>query len=354
MSERRVGLPPRSAVKAADMLQRTGYDKTGRQPLPSPYHPGQALGVQVGIKDDPSAPLTFLVIGDDGGISDPNPQKAVAAAIRAQLAGPNPASFVYIVGDIVYFNGDSAQYVPQFYEPFAHAQVPIVGVPGNHDGDTTDDPTRLPLDTFMANFCATTPGKPSVDPQDEYGRDTQTQPSHDWTLALAQVTIIGIYSNVVGGGYLYQQQIDWLTEELKTAPTDRPLLVTLHHPPYSVDAFHGGCAQLGATLDNCFTAAGRWPEAVLAGHVHNAQFLTRTRPGGTTLYVVMGGGGYHVLHDLAPDAKPGLEVIPGVTFEYGDASSWGYLRLTVSSGKLTGEYVQVHLDGTITHNAFTF
>jgi hypothetical protein len=354
MKTRRVGLTPRSAVKAADQLQKTGYDEAGLQPLPSPYHPGQALGVQVGIKDDPGTPLTFLIIGDDGGVADPNPQKAVAAAIRAQLAGPNPASFVYIVGDIVYFNADSSQYVPQFYEPFAHVQVPILGVPGNHDGDTTDDPSRLPLDTFMANFCAPAPGKPSVDPQDEYGRDTQTQPSHDWTLALGQVTIIGLYSNVPSGGYLYQEQIDWLTGELRTAPTDRPLLVTMHHPQYSVDAMHGGCAKLGLTLDTCFEAAGRWPDAVVAGHVHDYQRFTRIRTAGPVAYLVVGNGGYHNLHDLASDATPGLEVIPGVTFEYGDASTWGYLKMTVTGGKLSGEYVQVHLDGTVTPHVDTF
>jgi hypothetical protein len=52
------------------------------------------------------------------------------------------------------FNADAPEWHPQFYEAYAHLAVPFLGIPGNHDGDTTDDPARKPLDTWMANFCA--------------------------------------------------------------------------------------------------------------------------------------------------------------------------------------------------------
>lgn len=348
--ERRIGLPHPRDVKAADQLQKGGYDRTGVQPLPSPYSPGRATPESVGIKD-PGADLTFIVIGDHGGISDPTPQDAVAAA----LAEEQGCAFVYSVGDWVYFNADANQFGPQFYEPYAHVRLPFVGVPGNHDNDTTDDPSRLPLDTFMANFCAKAPALPPADPQGEYGRDTQTQPSHDWALDLEAVTIIGCSTNCPSGGYLYPEQIAWLTEAVKQSRPDVPLIFVGHHPVYSVDAYHGGSAKMGEWLDGIFTAAGRWPDLVLAGHVHDGQFFTRTLPsGGTARYIVQGNSGYYHLHAIAGDYSPGMDLGGGIVCDFADASAWGYLKLMVSGGKIGGEYVQVAKDGTVTPSAYVF
>ena len=46
--------------------------------------------------------------------------------------------------------------------------------------------------------------------------------------------------------------------------------------------------------------------------------------------MVIGNSGYHNLHQLAKDAKPGEEVTDGVIFEYGDAKEYRFLRLAVS------------------------
>jgi hypothetical protein len=257
-----------------------------------------------------------------------------------QAAGPVPA-FVYSVGDIVYFNGDGSEYQPQFYEAYGHLAVPIVAIPGNHDGDTTDDPSRAPLDTFMANFCQKDPAVPTADPQLEFARHTQTQPYCDWTLELKAVTMTGLYTNVPSGGHLEPSQIDWLTGELSDAPTDRPLVVALHDPPYSVDAHHGGSQPMGDALDQAFGAAKRVPDLVLSGHVHDYQRFSRTFGSKTIPYVVIGNCGYHNLHLLAADAKPGEELADGVVFDYGDASEYGFLALTVSGGKISGEYTGV-------------
>jgi acid phosphatase type 7 len=349
---RRVGLPDPATVKAADQLQaQQGYDQAGIQPLPTPYAPGRATPESVGIVD-PGEDLTFLVIGDHGGVSDPSPQDAVAAA----LAKETGCAFVYTVGDIAYFNADADQYAPQFYEPYAHVRLPFVGISGNHDSDTTDDPSRLPLDTFMANFCAKTPATPAADPQAEYGRDTQTQPSHDWALDLEAVTIIGCSDNAPSGGYLYSYQIEWLTQAVKGSRPDVPLIFAAHHPVYSVDAYHGGSAKMGAYLDGIFTAAGRYADMVLAGHVHDHQTFTRTLPnaGGTSKYIVQGNSGYYHRHAIAEDYTPGMDLGNGIVCDYADASQWGYLKLTVSGGKIGGEYVQVAKDGTVTPSAFMF
>ncbi len=344
---RRVGLS--SQVTAADQLQHARQPSVGIQPLPQ-GQAGRAAGSAVGISD--SSPITLLVIGDHGGIKDPNPQNAVSNAMQARaVEDPRPAC-VYTVGDVVYFNGDATEYTPQFYEAYGHLQLPIVGIPGNHDGDTTDDPSRLPLDTFMANFCAPKPVLPTGN--EEYNRDVETQPYCDWTLALSAVTIVGVYTNVPDGGHLAQSQIDWLSGELEAAPTDRPLIVTLHHPPYSIDAMHGGSQKIGVALDAAFTSANRTPELVLSGHVHDYQRFTRTVNGKQLPYIVIGNSGYHNLHRLAKDAEPGAQLTDEVVFEFGDDTHWGFLELTIEAHTISGSYTAVTKDGQVTPHVDTF
>ena len=329
VAQRRVGIVPTTAV---EQLQKSFPPTAAAQPLPAGQG-GRARAADLGVKE--SEPLTLFVVGDHGGIKDPNPQNAVTLAMEAQ----DPPAFVYSVGDVVYFNADQAEWHPQFYEAYAHLPVPFLSIPGNHDGDTTDVPGRAPLDTWMANFCA---AKPALPPgNEEYGRDVQTQPYCDWTLQCAAVTIVGLYSNVPSGGHLEQSQVDWLTGELTDADPKLPLIVTLHHPPYSVDAHHGGSQKMGSALDSAFQASGRLPQLVVSGHVHDYQRFTRSNLAQAIPYVVIGNSGYHNLHRLAPGAKPGEQLAPGVTFDYGDDSEYGFLKLTVAAGQISGEYVGV-------------
>jgi hypothetical protein len=348
--ERHFGLP--LGVRAADQLQRIPPAAATQSPQPLPAgSPAEASPESVGISD--STPITFLLAGDVGGVVDPAPQLAVSGAmVQRAAASPTPA-FLYIVGDIIYFNGDESQYGPQFYEPYTHLTLPIVGIPGNHDGDTSDNPTRQPLDAFMANLCAPAVALPAGS-NAEYGRDLQTQPFCDWTLKLAELTIIGLYDNVPDGGYLYASQIAWLTAQLKAAPVGVPLLLTLHHPPYSIDAFHGGSQKLGEILDAAFTAAGRAPELVISGHVHDYQRFTRSFNSQQITYVVSGNGGYHNLHQFAPDAKPGLMAAAGVVFAAGDDQNWGFLTLTAGGGEISVIYTAVTRQGQTTPGADSF
>ncbi len=181
---RRFGITPSSA---RDQLQKrqTPAPTEGTKPLPAPTGqlPFRATPAELGITD--STQITFFVIGDSGGIMNPDPQNHVSNAMQAR---PAPA-FVYHVGDLVYFNGDESDYPSQFYEPYAHLNVPIVGVPGNHDGDNSDNPAVPSLSAFMANLCASTPAIPAA--SEEYNRDTETQPNCYWTLRAQAVTIIG-------------------------------------------------------------------------------------------------------------------------------------------------------------------
>jgi acid phosphatase type 7 len=150
---------------------------------------------------------------------------------------------------------------------------------------------------------------------------------------------------VPSGGALQDSQLQFLTDQLKAAPTDRPVAVALHHPPYSIDSHHGGSPRMGSALDGVFNSAGRCPELVLTGHVHDFQVFKRTLAGSwgdaTITYVVIGNSGYHNLHPIASDYKQGMEVADGVICEYADASQYGYLSMSIAGGNLQGEYVGV-------------
>ena len=61
--------------------------------------------------------LRFHALGDSGGDVDPLPQRRVAGAITRQLYGPQPARFLYHLGDLVYPHGEQDGYRSQFWVP---------------------------------------------------------------------------------------------------------------------------------------------------------------------------------------------------------------------------------------------
>ena len=326
---------------ASDQLQRS-FAIEAVEPLPQPYSPGRSTPSDLGITD-PGDPVSFFILGDVGGIKTPGPQNAVSSAMEARQ---DEGAFALILGDVVYFNGQENSvgpqqtgYQDQFYEAYAHFAKPILAFPGNHDGDP--QPGDTSLSGFMENFCTKTPGIPPSDPRLEYGRHTQTLPYCEWTLELAALTIITVYTNVPSGGHLEPEQQARLTQELKDADSGKPVIVGLHHPPYSIDAHHGGSQQIGDALDQAFKDSGRIPDMVLSGHVHDYQRFTRTIDGKSVPYIVSGNGGYHNLHRFAADATQGESVADGVVFDFGDPNHYGFIKLTVNGGTISGEYVAV-------------
>jgi Calcineurin-like phosphoesterase len=317
--------------------------------------PLEVVAPEAAARAAASGRLVFHTVGDTGGIHGDATQVAIAEAMEQQLKdaeGPDTPAFLYLLGDVVYFNGLSTLYKWQFYEPYQYYPAPIFAIAGNHDGDTHvrhgDPPDPEPtLTGFMRNFCDTTP-RPAL------YRTTMIQPYVHWTLATPVVTIIGLYSNVEGclDPRGRRDQEAWLTTQLEAAPTDKKLLVAVHHPCYSLDKPHGGCPDVLVSLDNAMLAADRRPDAVLSGHVHNYQRFSRDVGGTSMPYIVAGAGGYantpRAMHRLQaiPDDRPYQTTLEDVQLEKDNEDDPGYLRVTVTEEDVTFEYFVVPFDGS--------
>ena len=298
--------------------------------------------------------LVFHSVGDTGGVKGENTQTAIAEAMEAQInaaATDDKAAFFYHLGDVVYFNGQSGNYLQQFYEPYQYYPGPIFAIPGNHDGDTavrpTDQPDNEPsLAGFMANFCASSTASAFKH------RSPMDQPHCYWALTAPFVYAIGLYSNVDGSldADGDRTQWEWLVARLKDAPADKWLLLAIHHPCFSLDSSHGGYENTLELLDAAFASAERTPDIVLSGHVHNYQRFTRTVNGTSVPYIVAGGGGYadsaRALHKLqagieADPSNPFQTTRDDVVMNMFDQSNPGFLRLTAAPHALTVDYFAV-------------
>jgi len=308
-----------------------------------------------------SGKLVFHSVGDTGGIHGDDVEKAISDAMEVQVSdakkGEAPPSFCYNLGDVVYYNGENNLYGSQFYEPYQNYHRSIFAIAGNHDGDTKTRPGD-PVDTeptlfgFMRNFCD------SLSQHESPYRPTQTQPYVYWTFVTPAATIIGLYSNVDGTldarGTNEQQQ--WFQDQVIASDPSKPLIVAVHHPPYSLDTTHGGYPDIGISIDRVIQSTQRIPTIVLSGHVHSYQRFERKLESAALPYIISGAGGYantpRLMHKIESDnsGKP----LPGAfqttlsdlkLMAYEDQQP-GFLRITVDSDKkkLTSDYVIVPFD----------
>jgi acid phosphatase type 7 len=352
---------PFSSTATNDMLVRvptTSHPNATWKDLPQPVGPAPYhLKLEDVLHPDSIAAinkagkLVFHTVGDTGGIKNPNYQIDVTNQMIADLETTDPAArpaFLYHLGDVVYYYGKAQDYAAQFYEPYNLYTLPIFAIPGNHDGDLdpTDSAQTKSLEAFVTNFCAETPH--ITQDAGDIHQDAMTQPNVYWTLEAPFVTFIGLYTNVPAGGDIHQDQYDWFVNELKTAPRDKALIVSMHHPIYSADDVHVGSDNMGTIFEKAIEEAGRVPHAVLAGHVHNYQRFMHNINGQNVLFIVAGAGGYWNLHHVRKDPA-GNKVqtpyqIPGtdVTLASYCDTNHGYLQLEITSQKtLTGKYISV-------------
>jgi hypothetical protein len=249
--------------------------------------------------------MTFHCIGDTGGVKRPEAQHLVAKGMERSATHPSttPVSFCYHLGDVVYYNGEIPDYWDQFYEPYEHYPLKIVGIPGNHDGELLNRKATS-LDGFHDNFLAKRPGTFTHESGDS-GRAALNQPYFYWTLTTPFATILGLYTNVPEHGWIDDAQRAWFHNEMKTADPHKALIVALHHPVYSFDNHHSGSSTMALELQNAINASRRLPNMVLSAHVHDYQRIELLVGAHKIPFFVIGNGGYWNLHYLA--AQPGYQ-----------------------------------------------
>ena len=338
-------------------LSALTHRNTGYQPLPKPlglppYHYVLADHFQE-IADNISKKGAMVVdiAGDSGGVQDGEFQGHVADAMVSNL-DKNHTHFCYHVGDVVYFTGAHDDYYPQFYEAYERYTPPIFAIPGNHDGEVDDPTKQTSLDGWVAYFMQATP---DVDPiSKDAPRVGLNLPNPYWTFVTPMATFIGMYTNVPEHGSIDSNQQQWLTNEFATAPTDRALILALHHPIYSFDVFHSGSSKMADAMENAIRDTGRVPNLVLAGHVHDYQRIEqKIGPGDPTPFLVVGNGGYHNLHQIH-SADGTVAQDTGAKLIY-SAVKWGYLTLTIDKKQIKGSTIEIDRAGKVTAgDAFTY
>lgn len=343
------------------LLREARERRSPFQPLPAPTGSApyrMALSSVLSMVDmaqiEASGKLVFHTVGDTGGVASGRTvaglrQVPVVDSMKADFDRPNPAdvpAFFLHLGDVVYFKGEAENYFPQFYDPYEFYPAPIFAIPGNHDAQYSRDASSL--EAFVRNFCSS---QPSVSPDaQDVARDTMTQPNVYFTLQTPLATIVGLYSNVPEGGEIRDEQLDWFTEELRAAPTNRALITAVHHPLFSADTHHSGSAAMIRAFRHAMSESERTPDLILTAHVHNYQRYTWEVDDRQIPVIVAGAGGYPNLHKLArPNGqrirtpfRPSGSV---ATLESYVDNRHGFLRIEVTADRVSGKYYAVPWDG---------
>jgi acid phosphatase type 7 len=341
-------------------LHPVSHRNTSFQPLPrpldlAPYHYDISDHFpDIGQSITEANAMVFHVVGDTGGVQDGEFQSNVAHQMIDHLnsgEGGKPL-FCYHVGDVVYFTGMHDDYYGQFYEPYAHYDVPMFSIPGNHDGEVDDPTVQTSLDGWVDYFMQ---AHPDVDPISKDAPRVQLSlPNVYWTLITPMATIVGMYTNVPEGGSIDSVQQQWLTNEFATVPTDRAFVLALHHPIYSFDVHHSGSSKMADALENAIRDTGRVPNLVLSGHVHNYQRIEQIIAGEDqpTPFIVTGNGGYHNLHGIR--APKGKAPDTGAVLKYGEDKNWGFMTLTIDKQTIKGKTLEIGRAGDIVGGGDSF
>ena len=356
----------------ASLAQRSAPRITKFEPIPAAYAQGRDPPFRMDLGDILTAEqyreisdaggMSFHCVGDTGGVKNPEPQRLVERGLEQSLHAANMApslrgasmapSFCYHLGDVIYYNGEVSEYFAQFYDPYEHYPLPIIAIPGNHDGEPINAEATS-LEGFYRNFLAldaadgkaaggkAADGQPTFTPESrDSGRPAMTQPFFYWTLTTPFATFIGLYSNVPEHGRLDDQQRAWLHGEMAAAAADKALIVAVHHPVYSFDDHHSGSPTMAKELEDAINSSRRVPNMVLSAHVHNYQRIEKAVGGHIIPFLVIGNGGYWNLHRLAAaqgyrDPQTEAKLIAAID------SRHGFMTFEISDAVINGNMTTV-------------
>ena len=205
--------------------------------------------------------IVFHSVGDTGSVKGPDTQSLVADKMVTDFDETNSAnvpSFLFHLGDVVYYFGEGTYYYDQFYEPFRNYPAPIVAIPGNHDGVVYPSDPAPTLAAFLRNFCTASPSQ-SPD-SGGLSRTTMTEPGVYFTFDAPFVRILGLYSNVMedpgvissqgATNSLDDRQIAFLTAALQRVKSEKyagAVIIAVHHPPFTGGTIHWGARRCWLT-----------------------------------------------------------------------------------------------------------
>jgi hypothetical protein len=300
-----------------------------------------------------SGQIVFHSVGDTGSVVGPASQSLVADKMVTDFTETNPAdvpSFLFHLGDVVYYFGEATYYYDQFYEPYRDYPAPIIAIAGNHDGVVYPADPEPTLAAFLSNFCAETP----TSSPDAGGllRTTMIQPGVYFTLQSPFVRILGLYSNVLEdpgvisnesgqNTVLDDRQTAFLIAALERVKNDKftgAVIIAVHHPPFTGGTEHGGSPLMLQDIDDACTSAGVWPHAVFSGHAHNYQRYTRTINKLQIPFIVAGCGGHSPLAKMRATYRTPYKIDDTLSLESYDDTDYGYLRVVVNATTMTIEF----------------
>jgi hypothetical protein len=146
--------------------------------------------------------IQFQAIGDTG-VGMHSQQPAIVAAMSKEINVNKPAlgaTFLLILGDIIYGNNKRTLYSARFYEPAMAYLSPapgfngiILAIPGNHDGEVRVADDQPTLSAYWENFCALPGARAPL--AESLNVVMPNQPGAYWHLDAPFLDLIGLYSN---------------------------------------------------------------------------------------------------------------------------------------------------------------
>jgi len=168
------------------------------------------------------------------------------ALIKLKQIAPSP-DLILLTGDLS--QDDSPESYEYLYSAIAPLNIPTYWLPGNHDQNLE----------ALYEILSEPPCSP-----------TKTLQRDGW-----QILVLNTMQPRQTGGYLAQEALDWLEEQLQAAP-ELPTLVALHHHPLPIDS--AWMDAIGLENREAFLAlCDRYPQIklILHGHIHQPSDETR-------------------------------------------------------------------------------
>ncbi len=316
-----------------------GQTSTGFPPLPPVPQTGQ-------LPSNPGATqFTFIVAGDNRPQAKTAVQPKTLSRILNDAQRFNPAFFLWC-GDTISGHTTAGPTLQKQYNAFisiaAKAKVPIFNAPGNHEMDTVVKLSNATIEmpnsqmlAFYLQYMQPSNPQPSAYGAFNYGTsrfiamNTEEIAPPDLTRSPGRVVASGLK---LDPGYVTQEQIELLKQDLEANNGKDHIFVFMHHPIKPNKASSGLDSVTAANLAGIFQSNSN-VSSVLAAHEHlyfnaNSDTLTPPQwtPGTSPIYLVTGGAG-------AP-----LDNCGGKTSGY-CGSFYHYLVFTVAGPKVTVQVI---------------